>query len=377
MTVAVTLQKFSFTNTVAYSRDCAGAASPIAQPTWPSPTGAACPQVGYAGDHAVYAAGQVMQGTAVFNVSPALTQAVTGIYVQGTTGTAGTFTASGVTIAAGQTSFSAAVSDATAFAASQTQFLNPMNANWSVAQAGTSCKNSTFSCVAVGTSSNPVYVTLANSVLPTGQTVMLTYLALAVGSGGATSQTTALASTWAQFSTGSGPANVVTWDRRSMSYYTAGFGSCALDAGQLVENLPTPSGQCGAFAFLLESALAMNGIHSNWIQVQADDGVSLMVINNWGLSSSPTYPTQAPWQYNFVLNGCPNCGIDLMVPVSSAGYGDLTNNQGLAGQGETTPLEKVFARHFIVQISVAPGNQYYDPSYGITYSSEGALRQKL
>jgi hypothetical protein len=60
---------------------------------------------------------------------------------------------------------------------------------------------------------------------------------------------------------------------------------------------------------------------------------------------------------------------------------DLTNLP-MQGQGESpfttpplTPLEKVFDRHFIVQVPIldnAPtaGNQYYDPSYGVTYPSE-------
>jgi hypothetical protein len=72
-----------------------------------------------------------------------------------------------------------------------------------------------------------------------------------------------------------------------------------------------------------------------------------------------------------------------MVPTPAGGYGsDLTNLQGVVGQGENgttlpayTPLEKVFAFHFIVQVPTldgmpTAGNQYYDPSYGLTYSSE-------
>ena len=232
--------------------------------------------------------------------------------------------------------------------------------------------------------------------------VMLTYVALAAGSGGATNPATALANTWAQFSTGSGPANVQTWDRRSMNYYSAGFTSCALNASYVVQNLigpttpPSPptiapynSAQCGAFALLLESALAMNGIHSNWVTVQAADGLSLMVINNWSPGTPSLSIGAAPWQYNFSLNGCPLCGIDFMVPVP-ASYGDLTNCtggstgcNGLPGQGSTVPpltgypLEKVFNKHFIVQVCFnlgfmacqSSGNLYYDPSYGVTYSS--------
>jgi hypothetical protein len=184
-----------------------------------------------------------------------------------------------------------------------------------------------------------------------------------------------------------------------MNYYSAGFYSCALSASYIVQNLigfppaspviaPNNSAQCGAFALLLGSALAMNGIHSNWTQIQAADFVPasngpLMVIKNWcpigspGCpSGSPSYSSQPLWQYKFLLNSG-----DYMVPAPSS-YGDLTNCiggltgcNGLPGQGSTvfpltgSPLEKVFASHFILQIPIATGNQYYDPSYGVTYPS--------
>jgi hypothetical protein len=69
-----------------------------------------------------------------------------------------------------------------------------------------------------------------------------------------------------------------------MSYYTSGFTSCALNARDVVENLSSTapiiistSAQCGAFALLLESALAMNGIHSNWTTVQPTDQSNMVV----------------------------------------------------------------------------------------------------
>jgi hypothetical protein len=406
--VAVSLTSFSFTGSVPYSRDCEGNASPIAAPSWPASTKdangnppACLQQLGYTGDHAVYYAGETMTGTAVFSVNPAPPQAVPGVYVEAGTA-AGTFSGAG-TIAAGYASFSAPVTDNAALPTSQTQFYAPLNASWSVGQAGGPC--STGGCVAVGASSNPVYVTLAQNVLPSwAMPVMLTYVALAAGTGGATSQSAALANTWAQFSTGSGPANVQTWDRRSMNYYSAGFTSCALNASYVVQNLigqppasptiaPYNSAQCGAFALLLESALAMNGIHSNWTQIQAKGYAlsgQLMVINNWcpigspGCpSGSPTYPSNAPWQYNFLLNP----GADMVPALSS--YGDLTNCtgpptgcNGLPGQGSYSypltgsPLEKVFGSHFIVQIPIASGNQYYDPSYGVTYLNEAGFESQ-
>jgi hypothetical protein len=411
---SVMLQSFSFTGTgsIAYSRDCDGNATPISQPTWPAPTNTpgsnpptpvACPQTAtYSGDHAVYASGNTITGIATFALSPAPQQGVTGFYVQGTAGGFGTFSASNVTVPANNGSFQVNVTDATALATHQTQFINPLNISWSVAQAGTSCTNPTYACVAVGTSSNPVYVTLSTPVFSPASfgPTMLTYVSLAVGTtGGATSQSTALANTWAQFSNtacGAGivscPANVKTWDGRSMQYYTSGFSTCATVATQIVQNLPTPSAQCGAFAYLLESALAMNGIHSNWITVQATDNVSAMVINNWCVigaappcpQGQPSYqntsPSVAPWIYQLILNPGDG-GAGMFPPLAS--YGNLTNIQGLAGQGETgagtppyTPVEKAFGAHFIVQIPIAAGNQYYDPSYGVTYPSPAGFESQ-
>jgi hypothetical protein len=278
---------------------------------------------------------------------------------------------------------------------SLTQFFNPLNINWSVALVA-ACDTQ---CVAAGTSSNPVYVTLANNVLPAAAgPVMLTYVKLAVGSGGAINQATALASTWAQFSTGGGPANVTTWDGRSMQYYTAGFGSCAYTAQYIVENVIdgtltySPSAQCGAFALLLQSALAMNGIHSNFINVFATDyynnpnaptGV-VLAIKNW-TTGNPSYPpSQSPWSYQLVLNAD-----DYMSPARS-NYGDLTNQTGIPGQGEpppATPVEKVFHRHFIVQVvsgtagctdyNTLSTSQLYDPSYGVTYLPAGATNTTM
>jgi hypothetical protein len=79
---------------------------------------------------------------------------------------------------------------------------------------------------------------------------------------------------------------------------------------------------------------------------------------------------------------------DYMVPVPEGGFGDLTNLPGLSGQGAHpapyppfTPLEKVFDYHFIVRVpmldgSATMGNQFYDPSYGVTYPSDLGFEQQ-
>jgi hypothetical protein len=203
---------------------------------------------------------------------------------------------------------------------------------------------------------------------------MLTYVSLAVGNGGATTATAAVSATWSKFATGSvpAPANVKTWDSRGMFYYSpaVGFQACALKASLLVESNGsesnnTASGQCGAFAFLLESALAANGLHSTCTDVEPTDG-SLMVIDTWTLSSTPSYPSAAPWMYKLLLN----VG-EYMVPLPSS-FGDLTDDTGVFGQGGEQPSEKVFNTHYIVQYP-AGGSLWYDPSYGVTYSSAAAF----
>ena len=158
-----------------------------------------------------------------------------------------------------------------------------------------------------------------------------------------------------------------------MFYYVTGVGfqSCALSAQQLVETNSIPSnnltsGQCGAFAYLLESSLAANGIHSTWIAVTATDG-SLLLVKNWSLASPGTYLGAGPWTNKLVV-GLP----DYMVPGPSGGFGDLANLAGIAGQNSSQPAEKIFNSHFIVQV----GSTYYDPSYGATYSSPAAFESQ-
>jgi hypothetical protein len=413
---SVSLQSLSFTGSVAYSRDCSQNSVPVVQPTWPEPYTTVCPPAinyggGVAGDSVVYVAGNQMSATALLAFNPAPPYEILSLSVEGSSGGFGYFLPAGsVTVPAGSATYPVPVTG-NPLPPGETQFINPLSINWYVSQVS-SCLGVESSCILAGTSSNPLYITLANSVLPPwAGPIMLTYVKLAVGYGGATNQTTALANTWAQFSTGNGPANVTTWDGRPMQYYTAGFGSCALNAQGIVENMwqyisggtilngsYSISAQCGAFAFLLESALAVNGIHSNWITVSAayqdaSFGSSQwvnMVIKNWCFTGTacwplgePTYQDYYPYIYQLTLNPSG----DLMVPTPSGGYGDLTNQSGAAGQGEQgssppfTPLEKVFALHFIVQIptldgNATPGNWYYDPSYGLTYPSAAGFESQ-
>ena len=217
-------------------------------------------------------------------------------------------------------------------------------------------------------SANPVYVTLAQSA---GSPIWLTALDLAVSSDGATTAADAFQKTWNKFS---GPANVKSWDGRPLYYYPsgAGFTACETNSQRLLTST-TGAGQCGSFASLLRAALDVNGISSNLTGAGTADG-SLMIVKNWGFG--PSSLTDAPgWPYRMFLN----VGNDFMIPARDS-YGDLANNPGLSGQNSATPSEKVFGSHYFVKVdaSVAPpgSGPYFDPSYGVWYSTEGDFEAK-
>jgi hypothetical protein len=408
--VKISLQSLAFTNSVPYSRDCVGVATPwpITSPTWPAPAGAniTCPQAGFAGDHVVYVAGSSMHATATFSVDVALAnqQAVTGVYVEDDTIGAGTFRTSpgstvtipaGSTNPLGSTTFSADVIVDTAFPAGQTKALLPLQINWFIAQTGTDCALAEPACASVGTSANPVYVTLAQNLLPSGWDVMLTYAALAVGQGGATSPAAAVAQTWGQFASGLGPAGVTTWNgSKELRYYPQGVGfeSCATGPVALLTT-NNANGQCGSFAYLLLAALATNGIPMNGspsfpsapalftgvCPIDNSTINSAMLIKNWQFGTPSYPPSQAPYTYAFAMAS----GLEMVPPPQGQGtvkFGDLTNQSGLAGQNSNgtwvppyTPSEKFFNSHYIVKLpdSVAgavPGGPYLDPSYGAVYA---------
>jgi len=55
-----------------------------------------------------------------------------------------------------------------------------------------------------------------------------------------------------------------------------------------------------------------------------------------------------------------------MTPSPANGlYGDLSSLGTFPGQNSAPPQEKVFTSHYIVQYNTT----YYDPSYGVTYTS--------
>jgi hypothetical protein len=265
-------------------------------------------------------------------------------------------------------------------------------------------------CTLDGVTETKVYVTLEKprevrmngEVVRNANEVFLTSLHLAVSKDGATDAQSAFESTWAKFE----PKNITTWQGDKLYYYrndpghVKGFDVCALSEEQLlISRLPAAkpdsppidtegSGQCGAFAFLLMGALAVNGIASTWVAVFPfidPDRVDLlppdgqnapiaMLIQDWAPVSMTRSATD-PYPWSITLN----LG-DWMVDadhndadhIDDRLYGDLKSLDAIRGQNTTPPSEKVFGSHFIVEIDplITTGHRYYDPSYGVSYKDD-------
>ena len=281
-------------------------------------------------------------------------------YIQGVVPGMGTFSISGASLVAGQSSFTTfdAVSDAP-LPASQTKFFNPMIINWRHSIDGGSSWRSDISSMA------PVYVTLATPTLP----IYHTTVHLAVHSDGATTSQSALEKTWAQFGDGNNPNNVKDWSGENcLSYYPSGvpFQGCALRS--LDQLLATGAGRCGSFAILFQNVLAVNGIASTLIIAEPVNsaGELGMAIKEWGFYDSPRSFAGYPYPYKFESTETNSAGQIVpngMVPYLSS-YGDISNLYGASGQNTSTPSEKIFPDHAIVYV----GSTYYDPSYGLTYT---------
>lgn len=261
----------------------------------------------------------------------------------------------------------------TAFSANLTAFYDTLDIDWEVSLDGTSWESA-------GTSRNPVYVALDDSEWP--ETIFQTVANLACSNTGATDPTSALAKTWALFSTAGGPANPKTVDGRDLYYYQPGF--TALDNkynGQVtVEGLlRLGRGQCGAWARLLEAALLCNGVTSVYVTATlTGPGADYFWVGQWDdvTDGSPFWFQSSAFDMLPTPNGNPL--------VQAGRYDDPSNRQyflnkltfkgqGTGGSATLCPAQKVFTNHQFLCV----GGTYYDPSYGVTYTGAGNFQQKL
>jgi hypothetical protein len=359
-TLGLTPKEVSFLNDVDIFKDQVGSAPKINDPVWKDTN---TPDQN---DAVAYVRASTMNVTVKFAVNPVPPSPVSNVTIEGEIPGLGKFRKTGVTIpAAAEVTVTGIVAD-TALP-NQTKFYNPMTINWKHMADGKSCPN----CTDDGPTANKVYVTLAPAV----RKVFLSSLHLAVSDDGATNVTQAFDKTWGKFK---GPGNVKTWDGRPLFYYKLGFGAsavCSVDEEPLLIS-GDASGQCSAFAQLLMGSLGANGISSDFVSVTVNDG-DQMVVKNWTFSATPTFPAAAQFKWRMTFNPAAVAAGDLMVPPQPGGvFGDLTNQNTLAGQNTAPPSEKVFGRHFIVKKTGVTGGPYFDPSYGVEYANAADFESK-
>ena len=234
--------------------------------------------------------------------------------------------------------------------------------------------------VLMGTTTNPMYVTLAKPL--TGTTIYLSSLRLAVERGGATDAATALQNTWSFFA---GPANVTTWEGRPLHYYATGSQLSATEymGTNVARLLADGNGECLSFVRLMASSLAHNGISAEWISINAKTANDWMMVNEWA-EASPAAPGGPPaglplqsgsYPYILLFNEGRLPSNHLDPPQPGDIYGHLRSLPDLPGQNTRPPMEKIFLYHSQLSPVLPPGSSImlqasYDPSYGQTFAGE-------
>ena len=222
---------------------------------------------------------------------------------------------------------------------------------------------------AADTSETPVYVCLKP---PIGNELYRTVVHLACASDDTISESEAVDRTWDQFK---GSANVTTWDNQPLYYYkpNSTMSQNVTTAKELLSST-LRTGQCGAWVDLFRLALRVNGIIANRTSARATsltpegvrDGI---LVKQWSAFANPPFYKAGLWR--LILR---NASSDMTIGHGGGNlvYGDLTNGTGLPGQNAATPSQKVFSQHLIVKYN----NQYFDPSYGVSYGGAGDFQNQ-
>ena len=246
--------------------------------------------------------------------------------------------------------------------------------------------------VDAGTSHNRMYVVLDDPDLPYmtspgyfgGVTIpmweTLVHLGT-VGAEGTSNVDDAIVGVWNQFGTNNAPTDVSTVGlpvgglaadqpvSHELSYYED-YRCSAVTSEAL---LRTHDGQCGSWAELFINTLQSQGINQSdeYVEVRpldpADDG---FIVQDWDFSAIPSGAGTHPWENS-------SSGVDsvanLYAPPSYNSYAwlpgpDVTDDTGVPGQNTANPAS-IFNNHQFVRLTVAGDTKYYDPSYGVEYSS--------
>jgi hypothetical protein len=247
-----------------------------------------------------------------------------------------------------------------------TQFFDPMKIDWKFSYKGNRTKT-------IGTSKHKVYITRDKPV--DRDSVFLTLLHLATSNPGAFSQAEVVEKTWELFKKPiGGIPSVKAWNGDKFIYYPEERGFNDFLIRDAEDFLKQRVGPCAPFAALLANSLRINNLTVEYAAVQTKDN-SRFMIDNWDFEKQ-SFPKEDRFQFYLTDEGGGEHG---MVPHPSS-YGDLVNKPGLPGQNTQTPSEKVFRKHYIVDLSSVSGlkgHRYYDPSYGITFKDADHFEREV
>ncbi len=249
----------------------------------------------------------------------------------------------------------------------QTKYYNPFTIQWQVSFDG----GSTWQ--AAGTSTNAIYVCLTGP----GPTPYRTVVHLACSKDGASTVDQAVANTWDLVK----GRSVCKWNQATESYdiplyyYKPGttFAENFTTIPLLLNNAKN-TGQCGAWAKLLQSAWALNGAKQNANEKES----------SFYTEATPKF-NDAFWVTSWGKIPASGCLFDFQSPVfdmmpypPSGQYGyydtlgiNMKNEASIPGQNSNAdaPSQKVFINHQFIKYTKLDGTfAYYDPSYGVTYS---------
>ena len=270
----------------------------------------------------------------------------------------------------------------TAFTANLTVFYDTFDIDWEVSRDGSTWESA-------GTSSNQIYVCLANPVYdPVNNPILSsinmfrTVVHLACSSAGATDADSAVAKTWALFS----GLNVKTWDQKELLHYYlphTTFGNNTSVAALLKYG----TGQCLSWAHMLQDAWTINGVGVNSNSAESSYYTVVTVISHlndgffWVKTWSHLPSNDSEW-FSFE-----SLASDMQPPPSGDTYGYYDDGGGVLFKNEDTllgqnsdpdaPSQKVFNNHQFVKYT-NHSNQvvYYDPSYGAKYDDAADFQSK-
>jgi hypothetical protein len=245
------------------------------------------------------------------------------------------------------------------FLPTTTKFYNPLTVTWTLQFAPTGPK------VEIGKTANKIY----SSFEPRGGGFWpQTAVHLAVANDGAVTRNEAVLRTWSAFASRA----VTTWNGAPLKYYdplAATMVNPHTPQHFIEDMLMRRNGQCRTFVVLISLAWGVNGASTRETVVTSRDGRK-MFVNRWGFIAPPIGATYTmPGQFYVARE-----------PLPPGIYDYLENMPGLAGQNTSTPGQKIFDDHVIARFrfgTIGPwSTDYYDPSYGTTYTGEADFEAK-